>query len=169
MGPATISDLLAAVARRDIAAFRRLYDLTASRLVRVALAVTGDLALAEDAVQVAFVKVWERADRHDPAQGSAIGWMLRTCRNAAIDEARKERSARTHAERALGRPAFALGPEPDIGDYVSGLPVEQAQTLRSVYELGLTHSELAEQLKLPLGTVKSRVRRALISLREQVR
>jgi RNA polymerase sigma factor (sigma-70 family) len=164
---ANFDDLLKAVAARDIAAFRKLYDVTLARLSLVARLITRDATLTDDVLQITYFKIWEKAAQFDPKRGSSIGWILRICRNTAIDEVRKQRLAQaretndftdcvTDARFGEGRPR----------DWLRLLPPEQADALLSVYELGLTHAELADKLKLPLGTVKSRVRRALIAARE---
>ncbi|MBY0512078.1 MAG: sigma-70 family RNA polymerase sigma factor [Rhodospirillaceae bacterium] len=164
---ANFEDLLKAVAARDIAAFRKLYDVTLARLSLVARLITGDATLTDDVLQIAYFKIWEKAPQFDPQRGSSIGWLLRICRNTAIDEVRKQRLALSRETNDFSDCAVDEGFADDRpGDWLGRLPPEQADALLSVYELGLTHAELADKLKLPLGTVKSRVRRALIAARE---
>jgi len=164
---ANVDDLLKAVAARDIAAFRRLYDATMTRLSLVARLITRDMTLADDVLQITYFKIWEKAAQFDPARGSSIGWILRICRNTAIDEVRKQRLAQARETNDFDAcAADARFAEDRPSDWLGRLPPEQADALLAVYELGLTHAELADKLKLPLGTVKSRVRRALIAARE---
>ena len=164
-------DLLKAVAKRDIAAFRQVYDLTFARLSLVARIITRDATLTHDVLQITYFKIWEKAAQFDPQRGSFVGWILRICRNTAIDELRKQRLVQSREINDVAvcaadeRPAERIDP----AEWMRRLPPEQAEALLSVYELGLTHAELADKLKLPLGTVKSRIRRALIAAREFAR
>jgi RNA polymerase sigma-70 factor (ECF subfamily) len=168
--PETFRRLLAQVGTRDVSAFRRLYDLASPRLLLVARVILQDPALAEDALQDCFVKIWERAGQYDPARGAALAWMAGICRNAAIDELRRGRGGQQAG--ALAEQADETGPPPvermRLARCLSTLPPDQASVLVSIYHHGLTHTELAKTLNLPLGTVKSRVRRALSTMRERM-
>jgi RNA polymerase sigma-70 factor (ECF subfamily) len=165
---ANFDDLLKAVAARDIMAFRQLYDATLKRLSLLARLITRDATLTDDVLQITYFKIWEKAAQFDPARGSSIGWILRICRNTAIDEARKQRLAQARetddVTACVADERLAADARP--GGWLGHLPPQQADVLVWVYEHGLTHAELADKLKLPLGTVKSRVRRALIAARE---
>jgi RNA polymerase sigma-70 factor (ECF subfamily) len=165
---ANFDDLLKAVAARDIGAFRKLYDLTLVRLSLVARLITRDATLTDDVLQITYFKIWEKAAQFDPKRGSSIGWILRICRNTAIDEVRKQRLAQARETNDFTDCAAdeRLAADARPSDWLRRLPPEQADALLSVYELGLTHAELADKLQLPLGTVKSRVRRALMAARE---
>jgi RNA polymerase sigma-70 factor (ECF subfamily) len=166
--PANFDDLLKAVAARDIAAFRKLYSLTLARLSSVARVITRDMTLTDDVLQITYFKIWEKAAQFDPARGSSIGWILRICRNTAIDELRKQRLAQSRETDDFTSCVADEGLTNDArpSQWLGRLPPEQAAALVLIYEHGLTHAELAEKLNLPLGTVKSRVRRALIAARE---
>jgi RNA polymerase sigma-70 factor, ECF subfamily len=166
--------LLARCARGDRDAFRLLYDRWGSRLYGIALRITRQNAMAADATQEAFVQIWQRAHRFDPVRGSAEAWLIGIVRYRALDVVRR-------------RPREVLGYEPEehedeAPDALARLvtTAEGAALYRCLKELeedrrrlvvlafveGLSHSELAARMNTPLGTVKSWIRRSLVSLRE---
>lgn len=170
-----LKHLLLAVGRaRDENAFRALFAALAPR-VRAFVGRRGtDAATAEDAMQEAFVNVWRKAHLYDPAKASAVTWIYTVARNAKIDLVRK-----------AARPAFdpddpAFAPDPaDAPDEAFAterdrerleaalalLPAEQRQVLRLAFFAEKSQSEIAAELGVPLGTVKSRTRLALQHLR----
>ncbi|HET9104916.1 MAG TPA: sigma-70 family RNA polymerase sigma factor [Solirubrobacteraceae bacterium] len=175
---ASLSDqeLMDAVAAGDVDAFGRLYDRFHRRAYRIAHAVCRDEGRAEDAVQDAFVSVWRNRASYDRHRGTVAGWLLTAVRHRALDLAR---SNGRHA--ALWASADRLGghrtPE-DISATVSErdsarrlravlamLPDEQQEVITLAYYGQLTHAEIATQLRLPSGTVKSRMRLGLHKLR----
>ena len=161
----TLADLLCHVAsEQNISAFRMLYDLTRPRLTIIARFGIQYGIQPDDILQIAYVRIWQRVGTYDRALGSAMGWVLRICRNVALDEIRKERALRRREADVIseGRETPQFGVE----SYLESLPSPHAAILRSVYVEGLTQLEVAERLGVPLGTVKSRVRRALIAIRE---
>jgi RNA polymerase sigma-70 factor (ECF subfamily) len=168
-GNADLTFLLGRCAAGDQNAFRMLYDRQAPRLYAIALRITRQPASAEDAVHDAFVQVWQNAGRYDPARGNPEAWMISLTRYRALDLVR--RNAREVTGMELPDEA---DPAPD--------PLRQAETrvLQGCLELleterrrlvvlafvdGYSHSELAALFKLPLGTVKSWIRRSLETLR----
>lgn len=174
MGQATDEELARLVKERDVRAFELLYDRYSARALRVALAITGDRALAEEAVQEAFVSIWRRAGRYDPRSGAFPAWALSVVRYRAIDLVR---SRRTHApEDALD--AYAdEGADTEatveqrletarIRRQLAHLPLPQRELIVLAFFGGLSHAELAAHLSLPLGTVKGRIRLALEKLRD---
>lgn len=170
---AELSDLLRRSANADRAAFRRLYELQAPRLYAVALRITRQPALAADAVQDALLQVWQNASRYDAARGNPEAWLLSLVRYRALDIAR--RNAREQPGLELPESADE---DPDPLERLIGtaegealhrclqtLPPDRRQLIVMAFIDGLSHSELAERLNQPLGTVKSWIRRALLSLK----
>jgi RNA polymerase sigma-70 factor, ECF subfamily len=165
--------LLVRCAEADQAAFRRLYDQQSPKLYAVALRITRDAALAADAVHDAMLQVWRNAARFDPARGSGRAWLVSLVRYRALDGVAR-----------VGREV--LGAEmPDQAD-PDPLPLDRLQASREAEALrrcletiepdrrrlvvmafvdGLTHPEVADRVRQPLGTVKSTIRRALMALR----
>ena len=166
--------LLQRCAARDRAAFRALYDRWGGRLHGIALRITRQPSLAADATQDAFVQLWQQAHRFDPVRGSAEAFLVSLVRYRALDLVRRG---------AREMPGYeGEDREDDAPDALSQLisSAEGAALQRCLTQLeadrrrlvllafvdGLSHSELADRLRLPLGTVKSWIRRSLLSLRE---
>jgi len=162
--PTGLEELLARIASGDRRAFRQLYQETSRRMLAAARRILGDPALAEDAVQEAFLRIWRSAEKFDPARGVALAWMGRIVRNAALDRIPKERDmARIEDVEIAVLPVEP--PDARLGQCLKRIPEPQARALVLMYVHGLTHAELASQLDAPLGTVKSWVRRGAESLR----
>jgi RNA polymerase sigma-70 factor, ECF subfamily len=148
----------------------------------VAIRVLGDAARAEDAVQDAFMSVWNRASSFDPARGSLRAWLLTSVRNRAIDYLRG-RGSRERLERELEPDvAYAAAPASDpwrevslalertaVREAMASLPAEQRQVIEMAYFGGYSHSEIADMTSLPLGTVKGRMRLGLEKLGSYLR
>jgi len=139
----------------------------------VALRVLGDPGRAEDAVQDAFMNVWNRAASFDAHRGSLRAWLLTSVRNRCIDYLRG-RGGRERQERELQpEVAYALSPADPwrdvalslertaVRDAMASLPAEQRQVIELAYFGGYTHAEIADMARVPLGTVKGRMRLAL--------
>ncbi len=165
--------LLWRVAAGDRLAFRRLYDQQSPRLYAVALRVTRQPALASDAVHDAFLQVWRNAARFDAARGNAEAWLLSLVRYRALDIARRrvrevsdddmpeleDQDPDPLARLATARDAAALH------RCLQTLDADRRRLVVLAFVEGLSHSELAERLATPLGTVKSWIRRSLLALR----
>jgi RNA polymerase sigma-70 factor (ECF subfamily) len=169
--------VLAAIGRGERASLRILYDRLSGLTLAVALRILGSRSEAEEVVQDAFMDVWTRATRYDPSRGSARTWVLSIARNRAIDRlrsrgvaARAVDGARAQAEVAPSPGATPLETAVErqarerIQAALLELPPEQRQVLELGYFEGFSQSEIADQLREPLGTVKSRVRAALDKL-----
>jgi RNA polymerase sigma-70 factor (ECF subfamily) len=184
--------LLDLVARGDEAAFVTLYDRHADALFGTTVRFLRDRESAAEVLQDVFMAIWQRAGQYDPHAGSVFGWLLGIARNRAIDrlraEARRPRpvhawatdpagtesvdlldwAGRRHGATADGDPvveadrrwARAL-----VRTTLAEMPPEERQVVVLAYDQSLSQSEIAERLEMPIGTVKSRTRRALARLR----
>lgn len=160
---------IARVARGDRAALRRVYAATSAKLFGICLRFSGDRDAAEDALQESYVKVWRRADRFDPARASAITWLCLIARGTAIDAARASGRVargmdvmRDHAE--VGGDVSPREREA-LDDCMELLDDGAREHIRSAFFDGYSYDELARHADVPLGTMKSRIRRGLLALR----
>ena len=173
--PEELAELLGRVAAGDRGAFRRVYDLQAPRLYAVALRVTRQGPLAADAVHDAFLQVWRHADRFDAARGSAAAWLLSLVRYRALDIARRRGREISQDDLDLPEP-MDEAPDPlerlassrdaaALHACLGQIEADRRKLLLLAFVDGLSHSEVAERVRMPLGTVKSWIRRSLQSLR----
>lgn len=171
---------LHACARGDQSALRRLYDQEGSRLLGVARRIVVDLALAEDIVHDAFIKVWTGAGSYDPLRGEARGWIYTITRHLALNAVRGAQrevkvdedtaaalDAKASMERwADARDSFAFDASPgQISVCLEQLEPVRRNCLLHAYLDGLSHSDIALRVDAPLGTVKSWIKRSLASLK----
>ena len=168
--------LLAGMASGDqhaAAAFVRRYQ---ARVYGLALTIVGVPALAEDVAQDAFVKAWRSADSYDARRGRVSTWLLTIARNAAIDAMRYRHEHPMDPETLLAvltaRPEDDDGSDPDsslgLRQALADLPPEQAGPIVMMTFYGLTAQEISARHDVPLGTVKTRVRRGLLALRARL-
>jgi RNA polymerase sigma-70 factor, ECF subfamily len=171
-GPHEIGLIAKVAATSDDDAARRLYRKYRMELFRFGVHVLHDQGLAEEVVQETFVKFWQRAGSYDPGRGSVRGWLFTMARTAAYDIARRPSS-----RPFLPVEDFQLPPQYDsIDDALTVLTVDQAlDKLPSIYadvmrlvREGFTHSEIAERLGIKVGTVKSRMAKAVATLRAEL-
>lgn len=172
--------LAAAMARGEKAALARLYDLLGRPLYSLALRVTNDPAEAQDVVQDVFLQLWNKAADYQPARGSFFAWAATLTRNRALDRVRmRKRRGEIIRDSAADIHPGQDAPETDSGDALwmrekalavrtalAGLPDEQRTAIELAFFSGLTQQQIAEQLGDPLGTVKARIRRGLLRLRD---
>jgi RNA polymerase sigma-70 factor, ECF subfamily len=171
--PATEPDieLLARVRRGEEAAMAALYDRYSRVVYSVALRVLRDASMAEDILQEIFMQVWRSPDSFMATKGSLGGWLAVVARNRSIDSLRRKRPSEQVEEMQLASP-FNLADEAERNTMmerargvITRLPPEQRKTLEMAFFDGLTHTEIAEMTGDPLGTVKTRIRSALTTLR----
>ena len=168
-----IAQLLISCASGDAAAFRRLYELQSAPLYGVALRITRQPALAADAVHDALLQVWRNAERFDPARGSARAWLATLVRYRAMDAARKTRRevpSLEQDERADTDPdpldrLLSTRDGQALHRCLQDVAPERRTLVVMAFVDGLTHAEIATRLRQPMGTVKSTIRRALLTLR----
>jgi RNA polymerase sigma-70 factor, ECF subfamily len=169
---------LARVARGDQLAFAELYDRHARLVFSLALRILQERADAEDVVQEVFAQVWAQAGRYDASRGAVAAWMLMLTRSRAIDRLRARRTRpETAAESETVENVADVSATQDsellsaeqvgrLQRALKDLPEAQRTALELAYYEGLTHAEVAQRLAEPLGTVKTRIRQAVIRLRE---
>jgi RNA polymerase sigma-70 factor, ECF subfamily len=172
---AELPALLAAVATGDRNALRSLYERQSVRLFGVANAILRDRDVAADAVQDAFVKISRRAAQFDPERGSAEAWLAGIVRHAALDIIRARGRETPSDDPTLGDEAVAPEAEERLAasaegrrlrDCLAGLEPKNRDGIILAFVHGLSHPQVAARLGLPLGTVKSWIRRGLLALRE---
>jgi RNA polymerase sigma-70 factor (ECF subfamily) len=166
--------LVALVARSDESALAELYDRVGGTAYGLAYRVLRDEALAEDAVQEAFLGLWRGAGSFIPERAKASTWILTLVHRRAVDLVRREQ--RRRAEPIEGAPESAVGSAEEaawlrldrerVQDALAQLPDQQREAIELAYYGGYTQSELAERLGQPLGTIKSRMFSGLTRLRE---
>lgn len=166
--------LVALAARSEQTALAELYDRYGRTAYGLALRVLRDQALAEDAVQEAFLTVWRTASRFVPERGKASTWILTLVHRRAVDTVRREQRRRAESLELAPEPAVEGVEEgawlrlqrERVQEALSRLPDTQREALELAYYGGFTQSELAERLGQPLGTIKSRMFMGLARLRE---
>jgi RNA polymerase sigma factor (sigma-70 family) len=166
--------LVALVARADDSALAELYDRFGHVAYGLALRVVRDPALAEDAVQEAFLALWRSAARFVPERAKASTWILTLVHRRAVDIVRREEPRRTEPLEAAPQPSANLTEDEAwlrlrrtrVQEALRRLPDQQREALELAYFGGFTQSELADRLGEPLGTIKSRMFTGLARLRE---
>jgi len=163
-------DMRERVVAGDDTALREVYDQYSSFVYGLAVRVIGDTRAAEDVSQEVFVSFWERPAAFDPARGSLRTWLGTLTHRRAVDHVRREEARRRRAEREAGRAVT----EPDVEEMATALvtaervraalellPPEQRRAVQLAYFGGKTYRQVAEELGIPEGTAKSRLRLAL--------
>ncbi len=171
-----LADTLRRVASGDRAAFEEVYRRTSAKLFGVCLRILPARQEAEEALQEAYLSVWRRAASFDAARGSAMTWLITLARNRAVDRLRAGGKLATTTidfadtvadERPLASALMETGEDEARLAYCVGTLEGGEQTLiRTAFFEGSTYAELASRASIPLGTIKSRIRRALMKLRD---
>jgi RNA polymerase sigma-70 factor (ECF subfamily) len=174
-------ELLRRIAQQDGGAFAEFYDRHSTLLYSVACKILNEPSDAEDVLQETFVQIWEKAAHFDPGLGKASTWAAVLVRNKAIDRIRaSQRRSRLNDDAGVEM-AIATETDVTINESVYGhdkakmiqtaiveLPSEQRQAIELAFFSGLTQNEISEKLKQPLGTIKARIRRGMLKLRDQL-
>jgi RNA polymerase sigma-70 factor (ECF subfamily) len=172
--------LLASVGRGDRQAFSQFYDRFSRPIYTLAIAILHSQTEAEDALQEVMTKIWGKASSYNPRAGKPLSWVMTLTRNHAIDRFRSlkrtqelkqeaqeneilkpaESNTREEAER---RETGAI-----VRSILGKLPIEQRQAIELAYFRGLTHTEIATNLNQPIGTIKARIRRGMLRMRDEL-
>jgi RNA polymerase sigma-70 factor (ECF subfamily) len=173
--------LVALMAKGDRTALAQLYDRLAGPVYSLVYRMLGDGAEAQDLSQEVFLQLWTTAETYEPGRGSVFSWVITLARNRAIDRLRMRR----RRTELLSGAALDLQPAPlqesdgaatldaredsaTVRAALAGLPVDQRQAIELAYFSGLTQQEIAARLREPLGTIKARIRRGLLRLRQEL-
>jgi RNA polymerase sigma-70 factor (ECF subfamily) len=169
-------ELMRRIVAREQTALAELYDLIAPMVYGMAMRVVNNPVLAEEVTQDTFMKVWKQAERWDPERGKLITWILTIARYTAIDGLQREQRLAPSAVLSLENMLSLIG-RPGVVDQnywfdnqllqslIVQLPREQMECIELSFYKGMSHQEIAEQMGEPLGTVKSRIRQGLLTLR----
>jgi RNA polymerase sigma-70 factor (ECF subfamily) len=176
---ASDESLFSRIAAGDAEAFAAFYDRHESLFYGLALKILWDETEAEDVLQEAGVLIWERVPRYNAELGRPLSWAIAVVRNKALDRLRANRRRAESMERAGSEfRVMERDSVPDSPGTVDGeslelarrclerLPLEQREALELAYFGGLTQTEIAERLDQPLGTIKARIRRGLLAMRD---
>lgn len=174
---ARLVQLIEAMSAGDERALGDFYDATLAKVYGVAIRVLGDSALAEDVVTDVYHDIWTKAASFDAARGTPLGWLLRICRNRALDRYRHESSLNRTAEAAAAQVIVEPVEKPDsllesieeghaVHTLLASISSDDRQLIALAFFRGYTHEQIASATSIPLGTVKSRIRRVLKSLQK---
>lgn len=171
-------ELLLAIIKRDEEAIAAFYDLTLSRVYGVARRITLSPEVAEEVVTDVYLQVWQQADRFDAGRGNVLTWLLTICRSRALDCLRRRDKAECHPEPETLRVDLQMG-ENDPHDLLFAvernselhaalemLTPTQRQLISLAFFKGLSHQEISDTLGQPLGSVKTHIRKALLTLHQ---
>ena len=179
IGAGSHEQLLAQVATGDRAAFAELYDGTVNRVFGLVRRLLVDSAQAEEVTQEVYLEIWQTATRYEPTRGSAITWMLTLAHRRAVDRIRSAQSSRNRDTRvgirdfaaeydSVAEAAEILIESERVKRALEKLTELQRQVVTLAYFKGYSHSEVATLLRVPVGTVKTRLRDGLIRLRDEL-
>ena len=164
--------LLTLVQKGDQQAMVSLFDRYSKLVYSVSLRVLRDPASAEDVLQEIFMQIWRNPNGFSVTRGSLAGWLAVLARNRSVDVLRRRKPSDSVEDVVLSSP-FNLAEDSErrllmekAQVLIARLPEDQQKTLEMAFFDGLSHSEIAERTGSPLGTIKSRIRRALLTLRE---
>jgi RNA polymerase sigma-70 factor (ECF subfamily) len=168
------------VAAGDRESFASLYDSVIPAVFGLIRRLVRDPSQSEEVTQEVMLEVWKAAPRYDPAQGSALGWILTIARRRAIDRVRSEQASRDRVEKVapgqlerdhdhVSEAALISEDRSAVAQALASLAEHQRQAIELAFYGGLTQSEIAGRLGVPLGTIKSRIRDGMLLLHEALR
>ena len=174
----TEAELVSLLKSRDSRAFSYLYDNYSASLYTIVVQIIEDMELGNDVLQEVFINIWRRIDTYDPSKGRLFTWMLNIARNAAIDTLRSKSHQNSQKNQSISD-----SPGMNIGGAVAAINVDNIgfrrvlERLKKEYRVvidlayfkGYTHEEIAVIENIPVGTVKTRIRNALMQLREYLK
>jgi RNA polymerase sigma-70 factor (ECF subfamily) len=175
------AQLLTQVAKGDQLAFAQIYDRFSPGLYSMALRMVNDASEAEDVLQETFSQIWQKASTYDAARSSAFTWAVMILRHKAIDRLRVRKRLQRTTDKAIDLDFFPSVDETSAAQplqrelhqrvraALDQIPDDQKQAIGLAFFTELTHEEIAAQLNQPLGTVKARIRRGLLRLRDFVK
>jgi RNA polymerase sigma-70 factor (ECF subfamily) len=177
--PQSQNDLLAQVAEGSQEAFSELYDQLAPRVFGLVRRLLKDFAQSEEVAQEVFLEIWQTASRYDPTKGGASTWILTMAHRRAVDRVRASQSSRNRDTRigirdfptaydSVAESVEITVEHERVAEAMSRLTELQRQAITLAYYGGFSHSEVAEQLHVPVGTVKTRLRDGMIRLRDEL-
>ena len=174
-------ELLRRIAGGDRSAFSSFYDQYSGLLFAIAVKVLNDAGEAEDVLQEVFLQIWNKADAYDPRLGKPVSWAVTLTRNKAIDRIRSSQRRAKLLDQATVEAGALLADAPSaneklhgkenaemIRSVVAALPPPQRRAIELAFFNGLTQDEIAKSLQEPLGTVKARIRRGMLTLRDKL-
>jgi RNA polymerase sigma factor (sigma-70 family) len=169
----TETDLILLLKEREQSAFSYLYDHYSGALYSIILSILPDKELANDVLQEVFVKIWRQVDSYDALKGRLFTWMMNIARNASIDMLRSKGYQKAQQNRELTEAVYEKGGgiatninQIGLRKLVHSLKEEYKVLIELSYFQGFTQDEISKTLNMPLGTVKTRLRSALLQLRE---
>lgn len=174
----TEQELVSLLKDRDSRAFSYLYDNYSGALNTIILQILNDVELANDVLQEVFINVWKKIESYDPTKGRLFTWMLNIARNASIDLLRSKTYQNSRKNRSISDnvDVWVKGQTSEMNidniglkKVLEKLKEEHRILIELAYFKGYTHEEIAEIETIPLGTVKTRIRNALIQLREHLK
>ncbi len=168
-------ELVSKLKSQDTIAIQALYDMYSGALLGVISRIIQQTEVAEDLLQETFIKIWNSADSYDSSKGRLFTWMMNIARNLSIDKLRSKDFKNSSKNQDIENNVDFIDTQKEITfnadllglkDMVTALKPEYNNVLDMVYFKGYTHVEAAEELNLPLGTVKTRIRMAIMELRK---
>jgi RNA polymerase sigma-70 factor (ECF subfamily) len=166
-----IQTSIAQLKAKDKKAFENLYDKYSGALSNIILKIVNKKEVAEDVLQESFIKIWKNIDKFDEEKSTIFTWMLNICKNSSIDALRKQNSRpsiQTDTENVSVDRLNSVEKNVDligVKNSLKYLTPEQSLVIQAVYFTGLTHEEAAKELGIPLGTLKTRIRIAITTLK----
>jgi len=173
----TDTQLVSRLVKRDKSALGDLYDRYAAAFYGQAVRILGSETMAQEVVQDTFLKIWNNISQYNDSKGKFFTWMYRIARNEAIDRKRSKENKQSEKTTSIEKSVYTEEADDSTIREVDGIGVKKLlnildddskQILDLVYFQGYSHSEVADLIKTPLGTVKTRVRRAILKLRSSL-